>query len=132
MSEEPRTIILADDDPDDVEFFQEAVNEVCSDVNLAVARDGATLLDLLARKPIPAGIVLDLNMPVKTGKECLGEIRNNSALDKVPIFILSTSCQKQEIDFCLRNGADYYLIKPSSYAALKELVKSICTAMYKA
>jgi CheY-like chemotaxis protein len=129
MNEESKKIILADDDPDDVEFFQQAVSDVCSDIDLAIATDGSLLLDLLAKKPLPVGIVLDLNMPVKSGRECLSEIRSNTAFDKVPVFILSTSCQKQEIDFCLSNGANYYLVKPSSYEGLKEMIKGICTVM---
>ncbi len=117
---------MADDDQDDVELFQSAVDETCPDLILTVADDGEKLLKLLDGIPTPDAIFLDLNMPNKTGKECLEEIRNKEAFDEVPIVILSTSNQKSEVDFCLNNGANHYFVKPNSYSAIKNMVKNIC------
>ena len=120
-------IVMADDDEDDIEMFQSAVSETCPDLKLTVATDGAKLIKLLAKIPIPDAIFLDLNMPIKTGKQCLEEIRNKEEFDDVPVVMLSTSNLESEIDFCLNNGAHHYFVKPNSYAGLKSIVESICT-----
>lgn len=122
-----KNILLADDDQDDVELFEHAVSEFCDTINLIVAANGVELLRLLSVKPKPDVIFLDLNMPRKTGKECLVEIRNNPEYNQVPIIILSTSSQQSEIDFCLEKGANHYIIKPSSFTGIISIVKRICS-----
>jgi CheY-like chemotaxis protein len=126
MQSDPKHILMADDDPDDIEMFQSAVDETCSALQLTVATDGEKFLALLSKSPKPYAIFLDLNMPIITGKECLLEIRTKNEYDDVPIVIFSTSAQKSEIDFCLKNGANNYLTKPSSYAGIKSIVDNLC------
>ncbi len=118
---------MADDDQDDVELFQCAVEETCPDLELTVATDGEKLINLLDEIPTPDAIFIDLNMPLKTGKECLEEIRTKDEFDNVPIVILSTSAQKADIDFCLNNGANHYFIKPHSYEGIKSIVENLCS-----
>jgi CheY-like chemotaxis protein len=65
-------------------------------------------------------------MPVKTGKECLVEIRNLPSYNEVPVIILSTSARKTEIDFCMNNGANHYFIKPTSYKGIISIVTNLC------
>lgn len=122
-----KNIVIADDDADDVEMFQSAIDETCPDIELSVATDGAKLIKLLEKMPTPDAIFLDLNMPNKSGKECLEEIRANDDFDDVPIVILSTSNQQDEIKFCLNNGANHYFVKPNSYSGLKNIIESICS-----
>src|SRR5438270_13790796 len=126
MSNPIKNILLADDDRDDVEMFQDAIREVRADISLIVAVDGNKLMHLLTAIPQPDAIFLDLNMPIKTGKECLREIRSNTTYDHIPVIILSTSSEKSEMEFCLNNGANHYLTKPSSYDGITNIVRRLC------
>jgi DNA-binding response OmpR family regulator len=65
-------------------------------------------------------------MPLKSGKECLEEIRAKDHFDVVPIAILSTSSSKSEIDYCLKKGANHYFVKPKSFNGMKSIVTNIC------
>lgn len=118
--------LLADDDPDDVELFEYALGEVCPWVQLSVAKDGVELIGMLDKIPTPNIIVLDLNMPLLSGKECLVKIRKMPRFDNVPVVILSTSHHKRDVDFCLTNGANNYLVKPPSFEHMKSLAEMMC------
>ncbi|WP_018615807.1 response regulator [Segetibacter koreensis] len=126
MSFKIKNIVLADDDPDDVDLFQSAVDETCSKLSLTVATDGSQLMKLLDDSPVPDAIFLDLNMLGKSGKDCLEEIRSQAKYDDMPVMILSTTSRKSEIDECLNSGADHYLVKPNSYNELKNIIKELC------
>ncbi|HSU51941.1 MAG TPA: response regulator [Segetibacter sp.] len=126
MSERFSHILLAEDDEDDVELFQSALLDACPDVKLTVANNGVELLNVLPVLPKPNLIVLDVNMPKKSGKECLLEIRKMKKFDDVPVVILSTSSYKEDIDFCLSNGADNYLQKPPCVEDMKKIVEMLC------
>ena len=120
-------IFIADDDADDRDMFEDALVEISSEIKLNQAKDGKELMDMLEElvPPIPDVIFLDLNMPLKNGFECLEEIRNTDKLRKIPIVIFSTSCDKDFIDRAYKQGADYYICKPSSFALLKNMVSRI-------
>jgi CheY-like chemotaxis protein len=119
-------IVIADDDEDDIAMFKDAVDEVCSTLDVIVARNGVKLLTLLDKIPKPDAILLDLNMPLKSGKECLEEIRAKDDFDVVPIGILSTSSSKQEIEYCLKMGANHYFVKPNTFEGMRSIVTNIC------
>jgi CheY-like chemotaxis protein len=120
-----RNIFIADDDEDDLSFFQDAVKETCPSVELTTAEDGQVLLSKLENAPLPDVILLDLNMPFVNGKECLKVLRQNPQYNKVPILIYSTSNAKSDIEYCMNNGANYYIVKPNSYHAVKLVVTDI-------
>ena len=124
-------IVVADDDQDDVQLFKEAIVDTCPDINLRVATDGAKLLSLIEDAPKPDVILLDLNMPCKSGRECLEEIRAKEDFQDVSVVILSTSSQQKEIDDCLKIGANHYFVKPQSYEGMKKIAQTICTGTFK-
>ena len=130
MSGNLKQIILAEDDPDDLDFFQSALDECCDDFELLVANNGTELEPLLRKFPEPFAIVLDLNMPMLSGKECLQLIRSKKCYDKIPIIILSTSDDQKDRHFCLKNGANDYLVKPCSFNGLKTVVENLCNGAY--
>ena len=130
MSESNRKIILAEDDYDDVEFFEAALSESCDDCELLVATDGNELDHILQENPSPYAIVLDLNMPLVSGKECLVKIRSQKAFDHVPVIILSTSSDLKDKQFCLSEGATAYLVKPGSFSGLKKIILKLCNGGY--
>ena len=126
MKTHTKQIVIADDDRDDIEMFQTALMETCPDHQLAIAKDGNTLFEILSEISRPYAIVLDLNMPGKSGKQCLVEIRSMKEFESVPIIILSTSSHDGDIQYCLAEGATNYVVKPNSFRALKKIIVNIC------
>src|SRR5947208_408702 len=92
-------IVLADDDIDDQELIKKAFIASKIKVDVSVVYNGLQLMDYLLRReayrnlqdPPPDLILLDLNMPLMDGFDVLREIKNNKALHKIPIYILTTS-----------------------------------------
>lgn len=122
----PRYIYLADDDVDDRELFVDALSEVDSSIILTQAKDGLQLMDILRtiKDPIPEILFLDINMPGKSGFECLEEIRKKEgSLKEVNIIILSTSNDPEDIEKALELGATFYAVKPDRFDVLKSFVK---------
>ena len=124
-----RFIFLADDDSDDREFFADAVLEIDQDVILRQAPDGMHLMDdlvALANSELPEFIFLDINMPGKSGLECLAEIRNSQGiLKEVNIVMLSTSSDPAIIEQSMKLGATFYAVKPSCFERLKSLLQEV-------
>jgi CheY-like chemotaxis protein len=120
-------LVIADDDQDDIEFFQEAVEVTCPRINLTVANNGVQLISMLKQIPKPDAIVLDLNMPEKSGKECLTEIKTDPEFSDVPVIIFSTSNSERDIEYCLKNGASYYYVKPKTFKGMMAIASNLCT-----
>lgn len=121
------SIWLADDDEDDRELFAEALAASMPGASLRTAVNGKALMQLLqeATHSLPELLLLDLNMPIKNGYECLSEIRADATLRHIPIIIYSTSGSPDQIDHMYQQGADFYIRKPSSFAGLKNMVALI-------
>ncbi len=119
-------IVVADDDRDDLDFFRDALKDNCPDIKVTVAEDGSELLFMLNKITLPDVIVLDLNMPCISGKDCLKAIRKDDKYKKVPIIIYSTSSNTNDVEECLQYGANHYITKPSSMQAISTLVKKLC------
>ncbi|OXA76535.1 Response regulator receiver domain-containing protein [Flavobacterium aquidurense] len=123
-----RYIFLADDDSDDRDFFADAMMEIQPDIILKQARDGMYLMEDLLKlsdTEIPEFIFLDINMPRKSGLECLEEIRSHENLNHVSIIMLSTSSNPENIDRSMELGATFYAVKPSSFEKLKSLLEAV-------
>jgi len=124
-----RLIYLADDDSDDREFFADALLEIEPDVVLKQAPDGMHILDdlfALANSELPEFIFLDINMPGKSGLECLKEIRSSEGeLKEVNIVMLSTSSDPENIQKASELGATFYAVKPSCFERLKSIIEEV-------
>lgn len=112
-------VFIADDDPEDIEFFRSALREASAEIKITTARDGMELIDFLD-VVIPDMIFLDINMPCMNGIDCLTHIRSRAKLDKVPVIIYSTSADKKHIDATYELGANLYIRKPSRYTEIKD------------
>jgi CheY-like chemotaxis protein len=122
-------ILLAEDDVEDIEFFTGIMSEISPDIKIIVAKNGNELISLLeSEKQLPDFIFLDLNMPIKTGFECLKEIRSSEKWNDIKIVVLSTSSHQEKIKETYKMGADLYLQKPNSYGTFKEIL-SKCLQM---
>ena len=115
-------LLLADDDIDDCFFFREALEELPFTSKLSTVNDGAELMQLLTGElnDFPDMLFLDLNMPRKTGYECLSEIKEHESLRNLPVIIISTSFEHDVVNLLYKNGADFYLRKPGDFSILKQ------------
>jgi CheY-like chemotaxis protein len=119
--------MLADDDSDDCMLFEDALREVNTKIRLTTVRDGIELMDVLDETvpPPPDVIFLDLNMPRKSGYECLEEMKRNDKLKDIPVIIFSTSAQRDAIDKVYTDGANFYIRKPGSFKKLKLAIEQM-------
>ena len=120
----PIRILYAEDDEDDYFFFRDALAEAKIEVDLITVGDGYALLQNLA-KANPDIIFLDINIPLKNGKECLREIRLNKEFNGTPVIIISTSFLKEDILSTFENGANMYVAKPNFFLDYVKVVKKI-------
>jgi CheY-like chemotaxis protein len=121
-----KRLILADDDADDRDLFEEALNLLNPAIKITMAKDGEELMQILTTSPVkPDAIFLDLNMPRKNGKECLAEIQANNDLKSIPVIIYSTSISRRDVDECYGKGATDFILKPNSFDELKEILRNL-------
>ena len=122
-------ILLADDDLDDCSFFQEALEELKISVKLTTVNNGVQLMQLLCIKDtlLPDIIFLDLNMPRKSGFECLSEIKVIDKLKTIPVMIFSTSLDINVVNLLYEKGACYYIRKPGEFNKLKKIILEVVT-----
>ncbi|MBC7748084.1 MAG: response regulator [Methylotenera sp.] len=120
-------ILIADDDDEDIQLFNEALDELKMDSKLTSFTDGKVLMDYLENleNKLPNILFLDLNMPCKTGHECLREIRSNSRFIDVSIAIYSTSSSDKDIEDSFVQGANIYIKKPNDFSKLKKVIKDV-------
>lgn len=128
----PTHVLLGEDDPSDRFFFEKALKAITTPTELITAQDGEKLMDYLKNNPshLPDVIFLDLNMPRKTGYECLSEIKVEEKLKYIPVVIYSTSLHEEIADILYQNGAHYYL-KKCDFSELPEKIERILTNLKK-
>ena len=123
------TLLLADDDIDDCTFFEDALEELPISATLLTVNDGVQLMEFLSAKSdnLPDALFLDLNMPRKSGFECLEEIKLIDKLKGLPVIIFSTSLNMEVVDLLYEKGAHYYIRKPRQYNDLKKVILEAVT-----
>jgi CheY-like chemotaxis protein len=117
-------LLLADDDMDDRLFFQDAVEDLFSTTTLSTVSDGVELMEFLTKNidQLPDVLFLDLNMPRKSGSECLLEIKSTESLKFLPVVIFSTSMDIDMVNKLYEMGANYYIRKPGDFSKLKKAI----------
>lgn len=120
-------ILLVDDDFDDRSIFSDALSELKIKTKLTLLEDGRGLLDYLEDPKIkwPDILFLDLNMPYKSGMECLKELRQNTKFRELSIAIYSTSGSEDDIENTFINGANIYIKKPNDFVRLKKVLNEV-------
>ena len=130
---EVRTILLAEDDPNDVELTLVALEEHNLANQVVVARDGAEALDYLYRRGRfagrPAGhpvvVLLDLKMPKVDGLEVLRQVKGDPALKTIPVVVLTSSSRDQDLFESYNLGVNAYVVKPVAFDKFVEVVRQI-------
>jgi CheY-like chemotaxis protein len=127
-------ILYAEDEENDVFFLQYAFEAAGSCHTLKAVPDGEEAIEYLAgqgpfadrkRHPLPVLVLLDINMPKKSGLEVLKWIREQPPLKSLPVLMLTSSSRPEDREKARALGADDYLIKPSDPLKLVELVRML-------
>ncbi len=124
-------ILLVEDSPGDIRLAQEALKESKVRNKLFVVEDGAEAMAFLrhqgkyADAPRPDLILLDLNLPRKSGREVLSEIKNDQDLKRIPVVVLTVSRDEEDIMRSYDNHANCYITKPLDFSQFMEITKSI-------
>jgi CheY-like chemotaxis protein len=124
-------ILLIEDNPGDIRLTQEAFKSVNIDQKLSVSKDGEDAVKFLFKNHphenaiTPDLIILDLNLPKKTGREILSIIKQDSELKSIPTLILSTSKSISDIKYCYENHANSYLTKPVDLDIFFDMIRNL-------
>jgi CheY-like chemotaxis protein len=124
-------ILLVEDSPTDVLIAREALTEAKLYNTIHVADDGIEAMDFLYRRgkfasaPRPGLILLDLNLPRKNGREVLAEIKADDNLKNIPVVVLTTSSDEEDILKSYDLHANCYVIKPVEFPNFVRAVQSI-------
>src|SRR5688572_19897961 len=120
-------VIVADDDEEDFEMARNAFHEADPDCEVRWAEHGGRLLDMLRASEDdtrPASLVImDLNMPFKSGREALREIKSDPFLRRIPVIVMTLSRYSADVRHCYEDGANCVLIKPFEYFELVRTFK---------
>jgi len=128
-----KTILLVEDNPKDIELTLEAMAENNLANQIVVLRDGVQAMEYLQcegkykLRPTgnPAFILLDIKMPRMDGIEVLREIRNDPALKRIPVVILTSSSEEKDLINTYDLGVNAYVVKPVGFLQFIEAVKQI-------
>jgi CheY-like chemotaxis protein len=128
-----KRILLAEDDPNDVELTLAALAEYNLANDVYVVRDGTEALDYLFRRGTfadrpggdPAVVLLDIKMPKVDGVEVLRQIKSDPQLRVVPVVILTSSHEERDLVESYQLGANAYVVKPVEFHAFVEAVKEL-------
>jgi CheY-like chemotaxis protein len=130
----PAVVLIAEDDADDMAITMRALKDGLPGISIKTVQDGEELMDYLhgrgsfsdpAEAPRPGLILLDLNMPRKSGREALVEIKSDDSFRSVPIVVLTTSNATVDVEASYSAGANAYLTKPLSYTEMLSSMRSL-------
>jgi len=121
----PRRIMLIDDDRDDQILFQEAVQVINPDLRCELASSCQQALRQLEELPLPDFIFMDLNMSVINGFDCLVNLKNQNNYKDIPVVILTTSKNLDDVNRTKLLGAKWYMTKPDDFNILCQKLNKI-------
>jgi CheY-like chemotaxis protein len=121
-----KNFLLADDDPDDSDLFNEALKGIDSSIEFNYASNGKELIEKLQLDSLsPQVIFLDINMPEMNGWECLESLKKEEQLKDIPVIMYSTSSSDIYVKRAIKSGALAFYEKPPNFLQLQDFLKSI-------
>jgi two-component system response regulator len=132
MTIEDKMILLVEDNPDDVKLMQRAFKHAGVANPVAVAKDGVEALDFVfargafadrTEQPLPMLVVLDLKLPKLDGLEVLKQIRGDERTRYLPVVILTSSIEEQDMVSGYALGANSYVRKPVDFTQFVDAAK---------
>ncbi|MDO8567633.1 MAG: response regulator [Dehalococcoidales bacterium] len=124
-------ILLVEDNPGDVRLTLEALKESKVRNNMFVVEDGVEAMEFLRQKgkyakaPRPDLILLDLNLPRKSGREVLAEVKADNSLRQIPVVVLTVSKSDEDVVRAYDLHANCYITKPIDFEQFMKITKSI-------
>ena len=124
-------LLLIEDNPADVQLFELLMSEVKVPYAIEVVPDGEAATQYMFEKvaqglaPVPDLIFLDLNLPKKDGKQVLREFKNKPIFRQIPILVLTTSKNQDDVRSCYELHANCFLTKPTDLIDFKQIVKQV-------
>ncbi|MCX6148909.1 MAG: response regulator [Ignavibacteriales bacterium] len=130
---ELRTILLAEDNPKDVELTLEALSEHNLANHVTVVKDGVEAMEFLRcegkyklrKSGLPAVLLLDIKMPRMDGIEVLRTVRSDPALKLLPVVVLTSSREEKDLINSYELGVNAYVVKPVDFKDFIQAVKEI-------
>jgi chemotaxis family two-component system response regulator Rcp1 len=128
---EPIEILLIEDNPADIRLTKEAFQEARIQNNIHVVQDGVSAIAFLHQKepycrvPLPDLILLDLNLPKKDGREVLENIKKDPHTSRIPVVVLTTSDDEEDVLRSYHLHANAYLVKPIDILRFIKMVQSL-------
>jgi CheY-like chemotaxis protein len=128
------SVLIAEDDPDDRLIIREALEEIGFSFEHHFVNDGDELMNVLLSglesgpdrtSHLPVLILLDLNLPKKDGREALREIKSHPVLKKIPVVILTTSKNQEDVIYSYDSGANSYIVKPKSFDTMTSIMQTL-------
>jgi CheY-like chemotaxis protein len=130
MNTIPASILFVDDDPDDLEYYGEAIRKQSPLVSIIEKPDGIQALAYLqqakADGSLPCLIVMDFNMPLLNGRETFEQIKNDEVLARIPIVIFSTATSHIDEAYFKENGIENFR-KPSNGKEMELIAQHLLT-----
>jgi CheY-like chemotaxis protein len=129
----PIEILLVEDNEPDILLTQEAFEDARIANNLHVTRDGVEAMAFLRRQPpfghatMPDVVLLDINMPRKSGLEVLEEMKADAQLMHIPVVVLTTSQADEDILRSYQNHASSYIVKPVGFENFYQAIRAFET-----
>lgn len=127
-----RLVLSVEDDDAAFHLLKTAFEEGAPAVDLVRVLDGDEALKFLERRgrfqnaPRPDLVLLNINLPKKSGFEVLTEVAANDSLRSIPVVVFTSSSLQAEKARCMALGAQDFLTKPASFDGLVEAVRSVC------
>ena len=121
-------ILVVEDNPGDVRLLQETLRDSPHEIRFTVAEDGEAAMEILGKDHgchTPDLILLDLNLPKKDGREVLSEIKEDPALSRIPVVVLTSSQADKARLYSEQHHANGYFNKPISANVVDKLVKAL-------
>jgi len=124
-----RPILLVEDNPVDLDLIQRALKKHNLGNSIDVARDGQEVLDWIPRwesgEPLPCVILLDLKLPKVSGLEVLRKLREHLLCNAIPIVVLTSSSEDQDIETAYALHANSYIVKPVNFDKFMDVARQI-------
>lgn len=123
-----KSVLLVEDDPDDIEIFNEALAEIKLDIDLTIVNNGKEALQKMDVTPPYKVIFLDLNMPVMNGYQFLEELHKSGKITGSTIIILTTSNSEIDKKITKELGATDFITKGNNFVHYCEVIKKAITS----
>ncbi len=127
-------LVMVDDDEDDCILVKAALKDACFNCTFRCVQDGLQIMDYLKHAgnyqdprsaPFPDLILLDLNLPRMNGREVLARLKTNPHYRSIPVIVLTTSTNIEDVKICYDLGANSYIIKEAHFDGLVTSIRTL-------